>query len=223
MTTPAEGTATPAPTTNTTAANAPPPIPAGLSATPQPPDESQPWFKERLERAAAQEREKLLAEIGAKDPKAAKAAVEAANKAAEEAKTVTDKLTDATKAQARAESEAERLRKISQEWAARQMLGLTEEQRKAVTDLAGDDASEQLRAITALAPTWAKAATQTQALPATPATGTAPPPHAPEGGPSTSPPNHQQVHAALLKTNPIAAAEYAIAHVRDVFPDQPTS
>jgi hypothetical protein len=205
-------------------AAAPPPIPAGLGTVPQPADENAPWFKERLERAKQSEREALLAELGVKDAKKAKADLEAAEKAREEAKTVADKLTDAASKLTRTETEAERLRGITKEWAARQMMGLTPEQQAAVKVIAGDDAAEQLKAITALTPTWAKAtgAAATPPLP-TPATGTAPPPNAPAGTQSTSQPNHKEVHAALLKTNPFAAADYALAHLGDVFPEQRTT
>ncbi len=203
---------------------APPPAaatPPAPAAVPQPADENQPWFKERLEQARRVEREALLAEIGAKDPKAAKAAVEAANKAAEEAKTVADKLTETASKLTSATSEAERLKGITTEWATRQMMALTAEQQSAVKAIAGDDPGSQLKAITALAPTWAAAAPPAPpAKPAPPASGTAPPPNAPPGT-IVSEPNHKEVHAALLKTNPFAAASYALEHLRDVFPEQP--
>jgi hypothetical protein len=219
----AAGTETGAPA-QTQSANTPPATQAGQQTkTPQPADENADWFKERLSRSEEQARQKLLEELGVKDPVKAKKAIEAAAKAEEEAKSVAEKLSDTASKLTRTETEAERLRKVTKEWAARQMLGLSAEQQAAVKDIAGDDATEQLRAITALAPTWAKQtteATATRPLPTpTPASGTAPPPHAPEGGTQQSPPNPKEVHAALLKTNPFAAAEYGLAHAREVFPE----
>lgn len=199
---------------------------AAPPAVPQPPDESQPWFQERLNRAKSQEREALLAELGVKDPKVAKAAIDAAKKAEEDAKSVTDKLTDTASKLSRTESELERERKVTAEWAGRQMLGLTAEQQAAVKAIAGDNPTEQLRTITALAPTWAKngqAPPLAPTPPAPPASGTAPPPNAPPGTQQVSQPNHQEVHATLLKRDPFAAANYALEHLAEVFPEQPRS
>jgi hypothetical protein len=213
MTTPvAEGGSPPA------AVVTPPVTPgAAPAAVPQPADESQPWFKERLDRAKQLEREAVLAELGVKDTSKAKADLAAAEKAREEAKTVADKLTDTASKLTKTETELEAERAISKEWATRQMLALTAEQQAAVKAIAGENHAKQLAAITALAPTWAKTpgATATPPLP-TPASGTAPPPNAPPGT-VVSEPNHKEVHAALLKQNPFAAAEYGLAHAREVF------
>jgi len=215
----------PAPVVVTPPATPPAPPPPPPAAVPQPPDESQPWFQERLNRAKSQEREALLAELGVKDPKVAKAAIDAAKKAEDDAKSITDKLTDTASKLSRTESELERERKVTTEWAARQMLGLTAEQQEAVKAIAGDSPTEQLRTITALAPTWAKNG-QTPPLtppaaPAPPASGTAPPPNAPPGTQQVSQPNHKEVHATLLKTNPFEAAAYALEHAAEVYPDPP--
>lgn len=219
----AAGTETGAPAITTTpaAANTPPPIPAGLTTTPQPTDESQPWFKERLARAAEQERLKVLEELGVKDPAKAKKALEAAAKAEEEAKSVTDKLTETASKLTRAESELEREREVTKEWAARQMMALSPEQQAAVKAIAGESATKQLAAITALQPTWLKQATPTAAQATTPATGTAPPATAPSST-TVSQPNHKEIHAALLKKNPFAAANYAMEHLSEVYPEQPS-
>lgn len=222
MTTPAAegGTTPPAPP----APPVPPPAAATPPASPDALTLTTAQLNERLERARQVEREAVLGEIGTKDTKAAKAAVEAAQKAVEDAKTVADKLTDTASKLTKTESALERDRKVIAEWAGRQMLGLTAEQQAAVKAIAGDDASEQLRAITALAPTWAKNG-QTPPLtpPAPPASGTAPPPNAPPGTQQVSQPNHKEVHATLLKTNPFEAANYALEHLTDVYPEQPRS
>jgi len=212
----------PAPVVVTPPATPPAPPTPPPATVPQPPDESQPWFQERLSRAKSQEREALLAELGVKDPKVAKAAIDAAKKAEDDAKSVTDKLTETTSKLTRSETEAERLRSITTEWATRQMMALSAEQQTAVKAIAGEDAAAQLKAITALTPTWAAAtppAPVPPAKPVPPASGTAPPPTAPPGT-TVSEPNHAEVHAALLKTNPFAAADYAMAHLREVFPNQ---
>ncbi len=205
-------------------AAATPPQASPAAPVPQPTDENQPWFKERLARAEEQAREKLLADLGVKDTSKAKAAIEAAKKAEEDAKSVTDKLTDTTSKLSRTETELEQERAINKEWATRQMMALTPEQQAAVKAIAGDNHAKQLQAITALAPTWATqtntpTATQPLGQPPTPASGTAPPPTAPPGT-VVSPANHKEVHAALQKQNPFAAAEYAMAHLREVFPEQ---
>lgn len=218
------GTETGAPATTTTA-QTPPAQVAPPPKTPQPADENEPWFKERLTRAEEQARQKVLEELGVKDAAKAKKAIEAAAKAEEEAKTVAEKLADEVKNRTKAESALERERAINREWATRQMMALTAEQQAVVKSFAGDDPSEQLASIAKLAPVWAKQTTEATATRplaqqvTTPASGTAPPPHAPEGGTQQSPPNHKEVHTALLKTNPFAAAEYGLAHAREVFPE----
>lgn len=175
-------------------------------------------LNERLERSRAT----ILKDLGVADIDKAKAAIAAAAKAEQDAKSIADRLADESKQRAKFENEAERHRKVVTEFAARQMIGLTAEQQEAVKAIAGDDAAAQLHAITALAPTWSKtsaAATTTEPAKAvTPPNGTAPQPSAPAPT-NISPTDHKAVHAALAKTNPFAAAQYAIEHVREVFPD----
>lgn len=223
MTTQAAEGGTPPAATNTPA-TATPATPAAATPVPQPADESQPWFKERLDRAKQLEREAVLTELGVKDTAKAKADLVAAEKAREEAKSVADKLTDTASKLTKTESELEAERAINKEWATRMMLALTAEQQAAVKAIAGENHAKQLAAINALTPTWAAqtpAAPAAPAKPATPAAGTAPPPNAPAST-TISQPNHQEVHAGLLKTNPFAAASYALEHMADVFPEQRT-
>lgn len=226
----------PAPTTPIVPAVTPaaaPPIPAGLSTTPQPGDENQPWFKERLARAEENAKKAALAELGIKDPAKAKEILTAAEKAAQEAKTTGEKLGEtSTRLKELEEREASHLATFKA-IAEQRMAALTEAQRKAVIDAAGDEDHEtQILIIDAFAPTWAAASAQaataaaaasktTPAVVTPPATGTAPPANAPPGT-VVSQPNHKEVHAALQKTNPFAAAEYALAHLGDVFPEQPS-
>jgi hypothetical protein len=199
-----------------------PPPAAPIVATP---DLSPSWLPERLSRAEEQARAKLLQDLGVTDLEKGKAAIAAAAKAEEEAKSTGQKLGETAKERDTFKSEAERLRVVTAEWAGRQMMGLTAEQQAAVKAIAGDDAAAQLKAITALTPTWGKAAplpgsapVAPPAAPPTPATGTAPPPTAP-GSTTISQQSPREVHAALAKNNPFAAAEFAMANLREVYPD----
>ena len=174
-------------------------------------------LKDRLDRAKEQARKALMAELGITDPEKAKAAIAAAEKAEAESRSISDRLTETSTKLGQVQTEADRLRAITAEFAERQMIGLSQEQQDAVKAIAGDDPAAQLRAITALSPTWAKAAAGAPKA-VTPPTGTAPQHSAPEST-SVSLPDHRAVYAALNKTNPFAAAQYALEHVRDVFPD----
>ena len=182
------------------------------------------WLPERLNRAQEKARSALLAELGIDDPAKAKAANAAAKKAEEDAKSLTDRITESTTRANKAESRADRLSAITTEFAARQMMGLTAEQQEAVRAIAGEDAAEQLNAITILSPTWAKQAASGAAPPVAPAkppipvNGTAPQHNAPDGA-NVSTPNHREVHASLMQKNPFAAANYGLAHLREVFPE----
>jgi hypothetical protein len=216
------GTATGAPADPVSATPAASPAPAPATPdprVPQPSDENQPWFQARLKEARA----RLLEDLGITDEAKAKAQLAAAQKAEDEKKSIADKLTETSSKLTTAAAETQRLLAITTEFAARQMVALTAEQQTAVKAIAGDDPAAQLKAITALQPTWAaqaSAAPAAPAQPAPPASGTAPPPNAPAST-QVSQPNHREVHAALLKKNPFAAAEYAEAHLADVFPDSP--
>ncbi len=195
----------------------PPPPPAAVippvtSGTPQPGDETQPWFKERIDRA----KRDALTELGITDPAKAKKLLEDAAKAEEEAKTTGQKLgeTSATLAQERAERE--RLAAVVKDHAGRQMVALATEQQAAIRAIAPDsDPAAQLRAIDALRPTWATAAPPVAppvTPPAPPAAGTAPPPNAPPQNGSVSPPDHKAIYEGLKKTNPHAASAYVNKH-----------
>ncbi len=199
----------------------PPASPAAVSPAPAVDPNNPPWLPDRLER----ERRSALAELGITDPAKAKKLLADALKAEEDAKTTGEKLGTATAERDALKAEAERLRVVTAEWAGRQMMGLTAEQQTAVKALAGDDPAQQLKAITALTPTWGKAqplpgsAPIAPTAPVPPASGTAPPPTAP-GGTSVSQLSPSETYASLSKTNPFAAAEYAMANVREVFPDR---
>lgn len=198
--------------------------PAAPPATPQPGDENQPWFKERMGRVEQQTREALLKELGAVDLDAAKNAIKAAADAAEAQKTAGQKLGETTKTLETEKARADRLEGVVKERAAHELAGLKPEQQAAVRAIAPDtDPAAQLRAITALTPTWASASAPPAATPpaapppATPPSGTAPPPDAPPASGTTSPPDHAAIHAELVKTNPVLAARYATQHAAAIF------
>ncbi len=194
--------------------------PVAAPAAPAVDPENPPWLAGRLER----ERRTHLAELGITDPAKAKALLEAATKAENDAKSIGEKLGTTTAERDALKTEAERLRVVTAEWAGRQMMGLSAPQQAAVKAIAGDDPAAQLKAITALTPTWGQlapipgSAPITPPAPTPPASGTAPPPTAP-GGTSISQQSPKETHAALLKTNPFEAANFALAHAREVFPD----
>lgn len=189
------------------AAAAPPAAtpPAGDPENPQ-------WLGARLER----ERAKLLKDLGLENLEEGKKAIGELNAKREAEKTAVQKATelDASLKQTKAEKEA--MAEALGGYAKTQLAALTEAQRKAVTDIAGDDATKQLKAIEALSPTWkapAAPVTDTKATDAKP-TDTALPANAPKdaGGDNKSPPDPKAIHAELKKTNPFIAARYAQAN-----------
>jgi hypothetical protein len=194
--------------------------PAAAQETPAPAPQAQPqaavtpateadpaWLPGRLERAQEAGKKAILAELGIEDPEKAKAFIKAGQEAEDQKKSLADKLAEqATEAEKLRGREA-RLSGIVSAQAQAQMSALSDEQRAAVKAIAGDDPGEQLRAVTALAPTWKVQSAQ----PVAPAT-TSPPPAAPPGTSAGSPPDHKAVHQRLLETNPIAAARYAEAN-----------
>lgn len=177
---------------------------------------------QRLTRARETERKELLASLGVDDLEKAKAAIAAANKAENDQKSAETRLAETTTQLSTIKTEAEHLKAVATEWAARQMMGLSPEQQAAVKSIAGDDPAAQLKTITALAPTWAAKGAPVAPAATTPAGGTAPAPTAPTSV-TTSPTDHKAVHAALQASNPFAAANYAMQHLTEVFPEQKAS
>lgn len=187
------------------------------------------WLNGRLAQAktnaAAEERAKVLAELGVTNADEAKTAIAAAKTAADANKSAEQRAAELkTKLDGETAKIAEQSKVIA-EIAGRQMMSLTAEQSAAVKAIAGDDAGAQLRAISALQPTWiapataaatAAAATTTTAPVVATAPNTAPGHTAPNGA-TASPPNHRAAYEATQKTNPFAAAEYGLRHSGDVY------
>ena len=196
---------TPAPATVTldTQSGAPVAPPAAAPAAPPPPaaaaaaasDGEPNWLPARLER----ERKAVLKALGVENVDDAKAALAELDAALKATKAENEALSTALAAHVKGALEP-----------------LTDAQRAAVLALAPDDPAAQLRALEALRPTWASPASAPPAVAAPP---TATPPadtsagrSAPNDGAATSPPDHKAIHAELEKTNPVAAARYAVAH-----------
>jgi hypothetical protein len=161
---------------------------------------------ERLARAAESAQRKLLADLGVDDLAKAKAALDAAKASEEANKSAEQRALESASAAKSAQAEADRLRAIATEHAARMLGVLSAEQQSAVKAIAGDDPAAQLRAIGALGPTWVKQASAD--APPPPAT-TAPAPNAPAPTTAGSPPDHRAVYAAL---NPFERAAYGMSN-----------
>lgn len=201
-----------APVVPPTAAPAQPPA---APANPANPD----WLPERLAQAKRSGQSELLAELGVTDLEAAKTAVKAAKAAEDATKSAEQRAAEASTRLASTEAERARLHAVTSEHAGRMLGVLSPERQAAVKQIAGDNPSEQLRVIGALAASWSeqdKAAavvapttTTTPVAPTTqaPAT-TAPPPVAPNGQ-TVTPPNHSVVYQQLRSSNPFEAAIYA--------------
>lgn len=218
-----------------------PPAPAAAPELPAPPAGAEAWLKPRLERERASARTAAWKEAGFESEEDAKAAAKALREQREAEKAVAQKLAERDAELARVKSDAERLSAATREYAARMMFGLSDLQKKAVTDIAGDDPAAQIKAITVLTPTWAKEAeaqahAQAQQAaqaqqPAAPAAAPATPPAspaAPVGGGNTapgrtapvggegSPANHRAVYDELRQKNPFAAARYGETYPEEI-------
>ena len=191
------------------------------SATTQaapPPDPN--WVNDRIAQAKRSAEADVLKALGVSDVESAKTAIAAANAKAESEKTAEQRAADLT-----AKLEQEKAVNAQQgaqmaEWAARQMIGLTEEQKTAVLAIAGNDAGKQLSTIAALQPTWAAQAAPatTQAAPAVHAApNTAPGRTAPADTSPGSPPNNRAMYDEAKKTNPFVAAEIGLRHGGEVY------
>jgi len=197
----------------TPASETPAEAPAKAEVKAEKKDEGDPhWLNARLER----ERASMLKKLGFETLEEAQATASELKAKREAEKTAAEKAADALTRASKAESKEKALSEAVAEFASRQMIGLTVEQKAAVTVIAGEDPALQLKAIAALQPTWAKeAAAAVKAEPAK-AVDTAPPANAPSQT-GTSETNHRAQYEALSKTNPFAAAAYGLAHSGEVF------
>lgn len=201
----------------------PPAVPPAAAAPPVVSDLPPEALKARLEREASHARAETLKALGFATEDDAKAAAAELAKRREDAKTADTKAAEAAQRATVAEAEAAKHKATVTEMASRMMVGLSEEQTKAVKDLAGDDPGQQIRTIQTLQPLWAKAAAP--AAPATaPAAKVAPASTSAAGNQpgdgANAPVNQRAVYEATRETNPFAAAIHGAKHP-DVYVPKP--
>lgn len=204
----------------------PAPVAAAPPAAPAPPNEphvGEPgWLPERLKRAEESARAAVLKELGITDPAQAKAALDAAKAAEEAQKTQAQKDAERIATLTQSSSRLAEAEAVAKARADYEMAKLTEVQKAAVAGLAGEDPISQLRAITALAPTWGQQAAPAPAAPSAPAAPVIPASSTTAGAapaPATiSGTDHKGRLAELQKTNPVAAAHYLAAHTKEIYP-----
>lgn len=199
-----------APTAPGVSNNAPPATPP---APPNTQSQEPSWLPDRLARAAEAAEKKRLQELGVPSFEELSKIVKAAKEAADANKSLTDRYAETTSTLTNAQKQLESANAVIKARADSEFAALTPEQQNAVTAIAGDDYVGRLKAITALSPTWVKAAeTAAPAKPpvAAPANST---PIAPK--PPATPPPATTDDAAILssyenlqKTNPVAAAGF---------------
>lgn len=183
-------------------------------------------FNERLARERAAGTRELLESIGIKDPATLKTIVEEHSKRLEGQKTIEERAASTATALEAERTEKAGLLKVVTDRAALEFNLLSPAQKTAVVALAGDDPARRLSAIDALWPTWAaqesqQAASATAVVPVVPATpaqrDTAARPTAPTEAATTAVTDHKSEWERLQKTNPFAAASYAIRHAGQIF------
>ncbi len=201
----------------------PTPAPAPAPAA-EPPAVDPNWFKPRLDQAKRAAETALLATLGVKDTAEATALLEAARAAKEAQKTELERKDEKIKS---LESASARLAEYEQTIKARaefELAQLTDSQRASVTALAGADMAKTLSTIDVLKPTWVVApapavATPPAAAVVVPPVNSAPPPNAPGGNVSGSPPDHKAVFKSLKDSgNGVAAAAYLNEFTKFIYP-----
>lgn len=232
--------AAPPPPAPPPAAPAQPPPAAASATTPPavtPPQERDPnWLNERIAKAKTSTEKSLLRELGVDSLDDAKKAITALQAQRDAEKTASEKAAEYETA---LKAERARIASLTEAVAAHanaQLAALTDEQRAAVTAIAGEDPAAQLKTLEALRPTWKQAAPATQVASATqvatppagapppagatppatppvpPPADTAPAPNAPKDSSNISPADPKATYVELKKTNPVLAARYAFAH-----------
>lgn len=218
----APGTDTPAAAPAPIPPAAPPPAPeAGAQQDPN-------WLAPRLEQAKRAAETAVLAQLGVKDAAEAKAALDAYKAAQDAAKTEAERVSARLAEGEAAKARAATLEAAVSAHAATEMAKLDDAKRDAVIAIAGEDTAAQLRAISALAPTWSAQVQPPPAAvvppPAAPpaAATTAHPPTAPAPAIATqSPVDHKAVFESLAKAGRgIEASRYLTAHSREIYPER---
>lgn len=154
----------------------------------------------------------LLKELGFASLEEAKKSAEEAAAAREAKKSAAQK---AAEAEASLKTLNERLEANSRAlvgYAQAELQKLSDAQRKAVTDVAGDDPALQLKTITALSPTWASAAAPAAAAAQDKPKDTLPAPSAPKDGGNAPAPDLKAIYNEWKDRNPVWAARFAEAN-----------
>ena len=167
------------------------------------------WLDARLDQA----RKQAIKDLGIEDPAEAKALIEAARAQKESAKTDAQKRGELETMLANERARIAEMAEALDVHAKSRMNVLTDEQRNAVTDIAGNDAAKQLKTIEALLPTWTKQAAIVEAKDPEAPRQTAGAPNMPsDKGATSSPEDPKAIWENLKSVNPIAAARYATAN-----------
>jgi hypothetical protein len=179
-------------------------------------------LKARLEDAKRSAQRELLSHFGVTDVADVKAALEELRKRQDAEKSELERLRDQTAQLDGKAKKVDRYTDIITRRAMGEMESLTDSQRAAVKEIAGDDPAEQLRAVDILRKTWAaREAEQKQPDPPkpAPAANTAPPASAPADE-TVSPTDHKAVWKQLQGNNPFAATHYLAEHYAEIFPSR---
>jgi 2-oxoglutarate dehydrogenase E2 component (dihydrolipoamide succinyltransferase) len=243
--TPADGTGTPEVTTPAeqatpaTPAAQPPAPPAQPPAAAAPPAEKprikasdlpDDALKARLEQESRKATEAVYASLG-KTPDEVKSLIAAEQERIDAQKSLEQRNAEAAAALQAEQAKASGYLQTIKQRADVELGLLNEAQRSAVTAIAGDDPSAQLKAITAFWPTWQQETASAQpagqapaaepppvATPApAPPANTAPPPTAPGAGTPAAEIDHKAKFAEMQQANPFAAAHYGLTHQHEVF------
>lgn len=199
----------------------------GKSQSPSPAAESETktekepgWLRPRLDEATqsglkkgvVEGKSELLKELGFASVDEAKKAGEEATAAREAKKSAAQKAAEAEASLKAAQERLDANSKALAGYAQAEMQKLSEAQRKAVTDVAGDDAALQLKTITALSPTWASAAGTAAATAQEKPKDTLSAPSAPKDGGNAAAPDLKAIYNEWKDRNPVWAARFAEAN-----------
>lgn len=217
-----------------------PPVAAPPAELPPVPAGAENWLKPRLQQAessgATKKEKELLASLGVKDPAEAKALLDKARAADEANKTEIQRAKDEAASFKTKAARADELEVAVKAQSDEQLASLTDAQRATVADVIGDDPATILKKLPKLKASWAvPTAPATAGAPAAPAATpapaaapvpipapatTSPPPNAPGGASTTTPPDHKAEYARLKASNPHAAALYLQQHADKIYPRQ---
>lgn len=200
----------------------------GATASDVLPEKDENWLKGRLDQAKKSGQKELLKSLGVDKPEDVKAALDRL-KVLDEEKLTTEQKTAAKLAELEPKaSRAVALEATVKAYADKELAGLSELQRAAVTNLAGEDPERVLKTIESLRPTWGASAGAAGAVETSGSTGstgatgsagasTTAAGKAPGAITNTeSPVDHKAVYAGLLKTNPFEAPRYYDAHSKAI-------